>query len=79
MYVAKTIQSRMIHITHMRYVVYTCTFLHASPPIKLLTGTDPYVGCCISHMNQYHANKNIMSVFAFSVKALIKLTNKIMF
>ena len=83
MYISKTIQWRMIHTTHMRYVVYTCTFLRVSPPIKLITGTDPYVGYCIPHTDQYHANKNIMSVVAFSVKALVikiirrKRSNKI--
>jgi hypothetical protein len=41
------------------------------PPDKLITGTDPYVGYCIPHTDQYHVNKHIMSFFAFSVKALI--------
>ncbi len=71
MYISKTIQSRMIHTTHRRYVVYTRTFLSASPSIKLITGTDPYVGYCIPHTNQYHANKKIRSVVAFSLKAVV--------
>ncbi len=62
MYVSKTIQSCMIH---------TCTFLRASPSIKLITGTDPYVAYCIPHADQYHAHKNIMSVVAVSGKAVV--------
>ena len=72
MYVSKTIQSRMIHTTHMRYVVYMCTFVRASPPIKLINGTDRYVGYCIPHNDQYHTMRTKTStVVAFSVKALV--------
>ena len=36
-----------------------------------ISGTDPYVGYSIQHTDQYHPNKSIMSVFAFSVKESI--------
>ena len=47
----------------------TIRYWHA--PNKLVTGTDLYVGYCIPHTDKYHANKHIVSFFAFSVKALV--------
>ena len=40
----------------------------AYPTIIIIIGIDPYIGYCIQHIDQYYANKFVMSVFAISVK-----------
>ena len=40
----------------------------ATPQNIIINGIDQYVGYCIQHIDQYYANKFVMSVFAISVK-----------